>query len=71
MFKEKLPTLSIRLVWATSLWLVWATSRLSIEIDKLRQTNFNEFLDEFDMKKARTKTFFECLLCSVQSYLIR
>jgi len=25
--------------------------------DKLTQTNFNEFLDDFVMKKARIKTF--------------
>jgi len=42
-----------------------------IKSAKLRQTNFNEFLDDFVMKKARTKIFFNCLLCSVQSYSIR
>jgi len=41
MFHERLPTLSI-----------WR-----IKSDKLRQPNFNEFLDDFVMKKARKKTF--------------
>ena len=39
MFQESLPTLSNR----------------CIKSAKLRQTNFNEFLDDFVMKKARTK----------------
>jgi len=55
MFQKRLPTLSIQCT----------------KSDKLRQTNFNEFLDDFVMKKARTKTFFNCLLCSVQSYFIQ
>jgi len=38
--------------------------------DKLGQTNCNEFLDNFVMKKARTKPF-KCLLCYVQPYLIQ
>jgi len=35
-----------------------------IESHKIRQTNFNESLDDFVMKKARTKP----LLCSIQKY---
>jgi len=42
-----------------------------IKSDKHRQTNFNEDLDDFVVKKARTKPFLNCLLCSVQRYLIR
>jgi len=38
--------------------------------DKLRQTNYNEFLDNFVMKKAG-QNLFNCLLCYVQPYLIR
>jgi len=45
MFQERLSTLSIR----------------CIKSDKLRQTNCNEFLDNFVMKKA--KKLFNCLLC--------
>ena len=41
-----------------------------VQSDKRRQTNCNEFLDNFVMKKVRTKPF-NCLLCYVQSYLIR
>jgi len=41
MFQERLPARSIR----------------CIESAKLRQTNFNEFLDDFVMKNARTKPF--------------
>jgi len=41
MFQEMLTTLSIRY----------------IKSDKLRQTNCNEFLDNFVKKKARTKPF--------------
>jgi len=41
MFQERLPTLGIR----------------CIKSDKLRQTNFTEFLDDFVMKKTTTKTF--------------
>jgi len=41
MFQERLPTLSNR----------------CIKSAKLRQTNFIEFLDDFVMKKARTKNF--------------
>jgi len=41
MFQDRLSTLSIRF----------------IKSDKRRQTNFNEFLDDFVMKKARTKPF--------------
>jgi len=49
MFQERLSTLSIR----------------CIKSDKLRQTNCNEFLDDFVMKKARTKPFqFFTVLCS-------
>ena len=55
MFQERLPTLS----------------NGCMKSAKLRQTNFNEFLGDFVMKKARTKIFFYCLLCSVKSYLIR
>jgi len=40
-----------------------------VQIDRLRQTNYNEFLDNFVIK-ARTKPF-SCLLCYVQPYLIR
>jgi len=39
-----------------------------IKSDKLRQ--INEFLDTFVMKKAG-QNLFNCLLCYVQSYLIR
>jgi len=49
-FKERLSTPSIR----------------CIKSDKLRQTNFNEFLDDVVMK-AR-KFLFNCLLCYVQPY---
>ena len=41
-----------------------------IQSDKFRQTNCNEFLDNFVMKKARQNPF-NCLLCHVQLYLIR
>jgi len=41
-----------------------------VQSDKLRQTNCNEFLDNFVMKKARSKPF-NCLLCYAQPYLIR
>jgi len=41
MFQERLPTRSI-----------WC-----IESNKLWQTNFNEFLDDFVKKKARKKLF--------------
>jgi len=41
-----------------------------VQSDKLRQTNCNEFLENFVMKKAKTKPF-NCLLCYVQPYLIR
>jgi len=51
--QDRLSTLSIR----------------CIKGDKLRQTNFKEFLDDFVMK-ARTKCF-NCLLYSVQPHLIR
>jgi len=47
--RKRLPTLSIRY----------------IKSDKVRQTNFSEFLDDFLMKKARTKPFqFFTGLCS-------
>jgi len=51
MFQDRLPTLSNR----------------CIKSEKLKQTNFNEFLDDFVMKKARTKIFFKLftVLCSV------
>ena len=55
MFQQRLSTLSIQ----------------CIKSAKLRQTHFDEILDDFVMKKVRTKTFLNCLLCSVQSYLIR
>jgi len=54
MFQERLFTLSIRY----------------IKSYKLRQTNCNEFLDNFVMKKTKQKLF-NCLLCYVQPYLIR
>ena len=54
MFQERLPTLSIRY----------------IKRDKLGQTNCNEFLDNFVMKKTG-QNLFNCLLCDVQPYLIR
>jgi len=41
MFQERLPTLG----------------NGHIKSVKLRQTNFNEILDDFVMKKARTKIF--------------
>jgi len=53
MFQEKLPTLSIRYT----------------KSDKLRQTDCNEFLYNFVMKKAG-QNLFTCLLCYVQPYLI-
>jgi len=49
MFKDKLSTLSIRY----------------IKSDKLRQTNCDEFLDDFVMKKAGQNVF-NYLLCHVQ-----
>ena len=39
------------------------------ESDKLRQTNCDEFLDNFVMKKAG-HNLFNCSLCYVQPYLI-
>jgi len=54
MFQERLSTLRM--------WY--------IKSDKLRQTNCNEFLDKFVMKKAR-QNLFNYLLCYVQPYLIR
>jgi len=54
MFQERLSTLSIRYV----------------KSDKLRQTNCNEFLCNFVMKKA-SQNLFTCLLCYVQLYLIQ
>ena len=54
MFQDRFSTLSIRY----------------IESDKLRQTNCDEFLDSFVMKKAG-QNLFNCLLCYVQPYLIR
>jgi len=47
-------------------------STLSIQCskgDKLRQTNCNEFLDNFVMKAGQY--LFDCLLCYIQPYLIR
>ena len=41
-----------------------------IKSEKLRQTNCNEFLHNFVMKKAGQNPF-NCLLCYVQPYLIR
>jgi len=41
-----------------------------IKSDKLRQTNCNEFLDDFVMKKAG-QNLFNSLPCYVQPYLIR
>jgi len=52
--QERLSTLSIRY----------------IKNDKLRQTNCDEFLDNFVMKKAG-QNLFDCLLRYVQPYLIR
>jgi len=40
-----------------------------INSDKLRQTNCDEFLDNFVMKKAG-QNLFNCSLCYVQLYLI-
>jgi len=42
-------------------------SNRCIKSAKLRQTNFNEFLDDFVMKQARTKIFFQLstVPCSV------
>jgi len=40
-----------------------------IKSDKLRQTNCDEFLDIFVMKKAG-QNLFTCSLCYVQPYLI-
>jgi len=54
MFQERLLTLSIRY----------------IKSDKLRQTNCNEFLDNFVMKQAG-QNLFNCLPCYVQPYLVR
>jgi len=54
MFQDSLSTLSIRY----------------IKSDKLRQTNCNEFLDDFVMKKAGQNLFIS-LLCYVQPYLNR
>jgi len=54
MFQGRLSTLSI----------------LYIESDKLGQTNCNEFLDNFVMKKAG-QNLADCLLWYVQPYLIR
>jgi len=48
MFQERLSTLSI--------WY--------IKSDKLWQTNRNEFLDKFVMKKAG-QNLFNCLLCDL------
>ena len=53
MFQKRLLTLSIRY----------------IKSDKLRQTNCDEFLDNFVMKKAGLNLF-NCSLCYVQPYLI-
>jgi len=54
MLQKRLPTLSIR----------------CIKRDKLRQTNFNESLDDFVMKKARTKPFLivYCALFSLTGF---
>jgi len=54
MFQERLSTPSIRY----------------IKSDKLGQTNCDEFLDNFVMKKAGHKLF-NCLLFYVQLYLIQ
>jgi len=56
MFQERLSTLSIRYIKSDKL--------------RLRQTNCNEFLDNFVMKKAG-QNLFNCLLRYVQPYLIR
>ena len=40
-----------------------------IKSDELRQTNCDEFLDNFVMKKAG-QNLFNCSLCYVQPYLI-
>jgi len=54
MFQERLFTLSIR----------------CIKGDKLRQTNCNEFLDNFVMKMAKTKplSLFYCVMFSLTSF---
>jgi len=54
MFQERLSILSIRY----------------IKSEKLRQTNRNEFLDNFVMKKAG-QNLFNSLLCYVQLYMIQ
>ena len=54
MSQERLSTASIRYIIS----------------DKLRQTNCNECLDNFVMKKAE-QNFFNCLLCYVQPYVIQ
>jgi len=50
MFQDRLSTLSIRY----------------IQSDKLRQTNCNEFLDDFVTKAGQN--LFNILLCHVQPY---
>jgi len=55
MFQERLFTLNIQCI---------------IISEKLRQTNCNEFFDNFVMKKAE-QNFFNCLVCYVQPYLSR
>ena len=45
-------------------------SILYIKSGKLTQTNCNEFLDNFVMKKEG-QNLFNCLLCYFQPYLVR
>jgi len=45
------------------------TKHSDIKSDKLGQTNCDEFLDNFVMKKAG-QNLFSCSLCYVQPYLI-
>jgi len=54
MFQDRLSTISIRY----------------IKSDKLRQTNCNEFLDDFVMKKEG-QNLFNNLMCYVRPYLNR
>jgi len=55
MLKERLPTLSIRYIRSY----------------KLRKTNFIGLLDDFVVKKTRTKPFYEMLTVLCSAYLIR
>jgi len=55
MFQERLPTLSIRCV----------------KSDKLEQTNLNEFLNDFVLKKARRTKPFEMFTVLCIAFMIR